>query len=184
MRGGSPEAIRRIAYDEAQFESPPDAAARPDRCFGEATEGAGLYFLLNALRYLRTEDDLSDPSFLAHFFRRAACHAGIAADDPILLWTTATLDQADAHEVDERRLRIWLLDVRRWCWRNGRISVRDVVRRPGRVTLTRTHLDVTLALDEVDIRIRRVGLDLDPGWVAWFGRVVHFHYLDRGELHA
>jgi hypothetical protein len=174
-----------VAEDRTIDELPgDDLLPREERCFGEATEGAGLYFLLNALQYLKTNDDELEPSFLAHFFQRAARHAGIADDDPILLWTLVTMEQPGVGKLDERRLRIWLMKVRRWCWRNGNISLRDVVRRPGRVTLTRTDLDVTLALDAVDIRIRRIGLDLDPGWLPWFGRVVRFHYLARGEFYA
>jgi hypothetical protein len=175
-----------IAEDDAtsRAPAPADDGSRPDRCLGEATQGAGLYFLLNALRYLKSDHDDFDLSFLAHFFQRAARHAGIESDDPILIWTLATLDEIDAPEVDERMLRLWLLKVRRWCWRSGKITVKEIVRRPGRVTLTRIDLDVSLALDAVDIRIRRIGLDLDPGWVPWFGRVVRFHYLGGGELHA
>jgi hypothetical protein len=50
--------------------------------------------------------------------------------------------------------------------------------------VNRTDLDVTLPLELADIRGRRVGLDLDPGWLPWFGRVVRFHYLHRGESHG
>jgi hypothetical protein len=171
---------------DATSSGPPDSepGLRPDRCFGAATAGAGLYFLLNALRYLKTPDDRFGPWFLAHLLRRMAHHAGIAPDDPILLWTRVTLDRDDPEEIDERLLRVWAVKIRRWCWRNGRIAAREVICRPGRVTLTATDLDVSLALDAVDIRIRRIGLDLDPGWVPWFGRVVRFHYLPAGELHA
>ncbi len=79
-------------------------------------------------------------------------------------------------------LRVWVLAVRRWCWRNGRLTAREVVGRSGRVWLTRTDLDVTLPLAAADIRIRRIGLDIDPGWLPWlgeFGCVVRFHYQDR-----
>jgi hypothetical protein len=175
---GNDAAAGSVAEDDATGREP------PDRCLGEPTQGAGLYFLLNALRYLKSDDTPFDLCFLAHFFQHAARHVGIAHDDPILLWTLVALDQTDAADIDERLLRVWLLKVRRWCWRQGKISVKDIVRRPGRVTLTRTDLDVSLALDQVDIRIRRIGLDLDPGWVPWFGRVVRFHYLDGGERHA
>jgi hypothetical protein len=81
----------------------------------------------------------------------------------------------------EYLLRVWVLAVRRWCWRIGRLTAREIVKRNGRVWLTRSDLDVTLPLREVDIRIRRVGLDIDPGWLPWFGvhgRVVRFHYRD------
>ncbi|NMF91676.1 hypothetical protein GPA26_24800, partial [Aromatoleum petrolei] len=48
--------------------------------------------------------------------------------------------------------------------------------RPARVRATRSHLDVHLRLADVNLDIRRTGLDLDPGWLPWLGRVVHFHY--------
>ena len=162
----------------------PDWASRPGRCFGEATLGAGLYFLLNALSRLKTDNDLFDPGFLAHFFQHVARRAGIAIDDPILLCTGGVLQQLGPSDIDERLVRIWAMRVRRWCWQNARISAGEIVRRPGEVTLTGTDLDVSIPLDLADVRIRRVGLDLDPGWVPWFGRVVRFHYLTRAGLHA
>jgi hypothetical protein len=76
-------------------------------------------------------------------------------------------------------LRIWTLAVRRWCWRMGRLTIAEIVNRKGRVWLTRTDVDVTLPLASAEIRIRRIGLDIDPGWAPWFGRVVRFHYRDR-----
>jgi hypothetical protein len=81
-------------------------------------------------------------------------------------------------------VRIWSLAVRRWCWRIARISVREVISRPGVFSVNHTDLDVALSLDQADIRVRRAGMDLDPGWLPWFGSVVRFHYRYRGELHA
>jgi hypothetical protein len=37
---------------------------------------------------------------------------------------------------------------------------------------------------QVDMTVRRAGLDLDPGWVPWLGRVVQFHYLDSLDVSA
>jgi hypothetical protein len=76
-------------------------------------------------------------------------------------------------------LRVWVLAVRRWCWRNGHLTLTAIVCRPGRVWLTRTDLDVTFPPALAETRIRRVGLDIDPGWVPWLGllgKVVRFHY--------
>jgi hypothetical protein len=72
----------------------------------------------------------------------------------------------------------WTTALRRWCRRYARMGLHDVVRRRGRMAFTRTHVDVTLALRGADVRARAAGLDLDPGWVPWLGRVIAFHYTD------
>lgn len=51
-----------------------------------------------------------------------------------------------------------------------------VARRAGRVVADPGWIDVHLRLDEVDVDVRRAGLDLDPGWVPWLGTVVRFVY--------
>jgi hypothetical protein len=71
----------------------------------------------------------------------------------------------------------WTVAARRWCRRGARMGMRTLVRRPGRVLATRTHVDVVFDHADADVRVRRAGLDLDPGWVPWLGRVVQFHYL-------
>jgi hypothetical protein len=48
--------------------------------------------------------------------------------------------------------------------------------RPARISLTPTHADVFFELSAASLAVRRAGLDLDPGWLPWFGRVVDFHY--------
>ncbi|HEY2383489.1 MAG TPA: hypothetical protein VGK48_20135 [Terriglobia bacterium] len=154
--------------------------AREEVFFGEPTAGAGLYFLLNALRQLQIEEQQFSLVFLARLFVRIAAHAGIEAGDPVLRWPGIIEDQSTPEEIDERLLRIWFLKVRRWCWRHGRITVREIVQRAGYITLTRTDLDVSLSIDSADVRIRKIGLDLNPGWLPWFGRVVRFHYRYRG----
>ena len=74
-------------------------------------------------------------------------------------------------------LSSWTSAMRRWCRRFAAMGLRELVSKPGRLTVTRTHVDVAFDHRLIDIRVRKAGLDLDPGWVPWFGRVVHFHYL-------
>lgn len=164
-------------------------SARPPRpgVLGERTFGAGLYFLLNALRRLgiaqalESSPALREADFPLHVLRRLAARARVAPDDPILLCLrTEPAEFRRPANVD--LVRIWELAVRRWCWRNGKLTLPEIVLRPGRVWLTRTDLDVTMPLDSTDIRIRRIGLDIDPGWLPWFGpfgKVVRFHYRSR-----
>jgi hypothetical protein len=56
------------------------------------------------------------------------------------------------------------------------MRVAAIVARPGRIYATPTALDIILPMSTVDIRIRRCGLDLDPGYQFWFPQAVHFHY--------
>jgi hypothetical protein len=70
----------------------------------------------------------------------------------------------------------WLAAVRRWCRRYPRVGLRTVIRRRATVHVTRTHIDANFALSDLDVRVRRWALDVDPGWVPWLGRVVTFTY--------
>jgi len=194
--------------------SPSTRAAHPAsirwNCSGLPTDAAGFFFLLNALQRIGITQALASglaaagPNFVARLLQRLAEHSGVGPDDPIWLWLISlptSEDGGDALACDascwpsnlrssrdtapaDYVVRIWYLAVRRWCRRIARISVRDIVTRPGVFSVNRTDLDVSLPLEEADIRVRRAGLDLDPGWVPWFGRVVRFHYLFRGEFHA
>jgi hypothetical protein len=67
--------------------------------------------------------------------------------------------------------------LRRHCG----LSFRTLLGRPGKVMLSATHWDVIFDLNQTDLRLRRVALDSDPGWVAWLGKVVRFHYQENTE---
>lgn len=81
-------------------------------------------------------------------------------------------------------LKAWRLAMRRWCRRHAGLGLADLVRRPGFIMASRTHVDVFFRHADTDVRVRRAGLDLDPGWVAWLGRVVTFHYSHGEQFHA
>ena len=111
-----------------------------------------------------------------------AAHAGVEPSDPILAWMNDEIEPSNEAFASlgleaPYAVRAWALAVRRWCWRAGRLSVREIVNRNGRVVSSRTDVDVSFALDQADVRIRRLGLDIDPGWLPWFGCVVRFHYV-------
>jgi hypothetical protein len=173
------------------------------------TEAGGLYFLLNVLQRLGIErtlertEGLVAAGFLPHLIVALGEASGVPLEDAAFQWAQVALELADDektffskrfHAIDcvsftqgegsingARLLRMWVLMVRRWCWRNAGVRLSEVVCRPGQIAITETELDVTLPLEDADLRLRRVGLDLDPGWLPWFGRVVRFHY-ERSSL--
>ena len=85
----------------------------------------------------------------------------------------------DAGSEIEMALRAWVTAARRWCRRYAGLGLRALVARPGHVATTRTHVDVFFCLSQADLRLRKAGLDIDPGWVPWLGRVVLYHYQDE-----
>lgn len=54
----------------------------------------------------------------------------------------------------------------------------DLLAVPALIDASPSHLEIHYPLACVRLGVRRVALDVDPGWVPWLGRVVRFHYLD------
>lgn len=145
---------------------------------------------------------LMEAGLVASVLERIATQAGVHDDDPIMQWVKLERSKRrpdapgksfegptapDAWPTNLRRLkrdlldyesfvRIWTVAVRRWCLRSCGLTVSEIVKRIGRVSLSRTDLDVAFPLADAEVRIRLAGLDIDPGWLPWFGRVVRFHY--------
>lgn len=68
----------------------------------------------------------------------------------------------------------------RFLYRYATMSLRSLIKRDGQIAATKTHLDFLFDMNQLDIRIRKAGIDINPGWVSWLGMVVEFHY-DNGE---
>ena len=71
---------------------------------------------------------------------------------------------------------IFIIAVCRYIRREGNLGIRTLIRRPAFVALTKNHMDITASFDTLDIRIRMAGLDVNPGWVPWLGRIIQIHY--------
>jgi hypothetical protein len=138
------------------------------------SEYATACYLLNLV--LRFEPE---PSW-AHLFRlarrvfRGRPGARRRARDP--LWTLLQ-DLAGAGRIRSAPAPVWWpaalgylaehrLDATAFC-------------RPGRIAVTRTHVDVILDLEQIELAVRITGLDQNPGWVRGLGRIVSFHFEDR-----
>jgi hypothetical protein len=52
----------------------------------------------------------------------------------------------------------------------------QVCQRPGRLRLEPGWIELQLPLEQVDTRLRRLGLDLDPGYLPWLGCVLRIRY--------
>jgi hypothetical protein len=175
------------------------ATTPPDPEPGAPTDWAGLLFLLNAAAaaglpgVLETDAKLAARPLHWSLHQLALRLVPIRADDPAALglaglppeapvpagapatpaeeaaldqhaagWAEAVmraLRQARRPDDDTRIPTLWLL-----------------ARRPGVIVADPGWLEVRLNIEDVDLMVRRAGLDLDPGWLDWLGTVVVFRY--------
>jgi hypothetical protein len=145
------------------------------------TSCAGLYFILAILlrtgfpAWLNEHPDVVPAGFVAALLREIARRTGTPSRDAAVL----ALGEPEPLPVETRaELAAWLRALRRWSRLEARMGLYNIVRREGRITATRTHIDIRFRLEQADIRVRKAGLDIDPGWLPWFAKVVRFHYLN------
>jgi hypothetical protein len=184
--------------DEQQEEAPAtvDEPAEPSRVEARElarTRWGGLLFFLHVLDELRLPKELAlSPSQRPLRWRlhrlalalapledddpAALAFAGLACDNPFAHEAPPTRDELDevaavAHRCVERLAE----RIRRV--RDDRAElVFSVCRREAEIAFDPGWIDVRLRLDDVDLDLRRAGLDLDPGYVPWLGCVVRFVY--------
>ena len=125
-------------------------------------------------QWLDTQPADAGPRRTAMLLHLALRRLAAPPDDPLWQLALPLPPDEDLHVA----LAGWLADARRWLHRAGRLGLVTLARRPARVALTPTHVDLFFRLDQGNLRLRRLGLDLDPGWLPWLGRVVAFHYGD------
>ncbi|EXI78086.1 MAG: hypothetical protein AW10_03354 [Candidatus Accumulibacter appositus] len=142
-----------------------------------ATAAGGLLFLVPLLNQLGLGDVLGAGAVASDLPQRLFAillrRLPIADDDP--LWLLCVLPLAADCAAHDEAVR-WLARCRRQLRRHVGIGLYSLVCRPARIAITATHVDIWQAIDAVDLRVRRAGLDIDPGWVPWLGRVLRFHY--------
>jgi hypothetical protein len=167
---------------------------------GAPTGWAGLLFLLATAEEAGVPQELLDDPVLARRPLRwvvtalvprllRASSAGPTADDPAVLAFAGLVPtarppegrpplQAEADSLDVHAGR-WAATTAQRLGRDdedpGEV-VLGIARRRGVVVAVPGWIELHLPLSEVDVDIRRAGLDLDPGWVPWLGAVVRYVY--------
>jgi len=175
--------------------------ASEERIRGYASEFAGLLLVVPILQRLNLSEALDacpgliEIGFPFRLLKFIGERVGMRDDDPLAealtdfdqatpLPDTWNLPESANRELAFPPLRkpldsplvAWLTAVRRWCRRHARMGLVSLICRPGEVAVSQTHLEIFFDIAAADIRLRRIALDVDPGWVRWLGRVIRFHY--------
>ncbi len=143
----------------------------------------GLLYLLNVLNRREVQELMAEHwqllpagwAWLYHLGREL----GLDETDPMAGFLAAQLGlegAADLGSLPALPCRPELLAlVQRWYHRTG-LWQPSLLVLEAQVRSTPAHLDLYAGLDAVRLPVRLAGLDCNPGWLPWLGRVVRFHY--------
>lgn len=162
-----------------------------DRESGEVTALGGVVYLLATAESAEIPDALIADPALAHELPSALLHQLLVMiagadphDDDPALRALSGVTREDALGGGERVGNALAPHVDRWRQATAdrldaddpREAIVALVRRPGRVVIAPGWVEFHLRLADVDLDVRRAGLDLDPGFVPWLGSVVVIRY--------
>jgi hypothetical protein len=161
------------------------------------TDFGGLLFLLNVIPLLKLPDQiLDDPSLRARplawsFHQLALSLAPVGPADAAALAfaglppraTPPSEQEPPANENEATSIRNFTAQIVECLssllndeYESPRAMLDFVCRREAEIVADPAWLEVRFSLDEVSTEVRRIGLDLDPGYLSWLGVVVKFVY--------
>jgi hypothetical protein len=190
--GGSPgiEAGRLKPPGSGRIEPPRlrrDAQTLPAMATADRfqTQQGGLFYLLNFLHRKEAREAVTavsntSPASGWELLYRLGQELALDESDPVVFFLA---QQMGIETVDGlsglpplpgRDLLLAL--AQRWY---GRFDVwqPDLLQLEAQVQYTPSHVDLYASLASVRLPLRLAGLDLNPGWLPWLGRVVTFHYV-------
>ncbi|MDO8342996.1 MAG: hypothetical protein Q7T48_07350, partial [Cellvibrio sp.] len=181
---GSPQASQEII---SESESADESVAINYR----SIQQAGFLYFIN---WLRDFDGISNlpapfsPWLWLALLQRDCCRVWqVPVDESLqaLLLEVGGLSEQDLHETDDEFFIASLHSAREFLQRRMRdfhLEHYDWLAVPARVQLEQAYLQVYLNESAVRLDLRLAGLDLNPGWVPWLGRVIYFHFGQYPEI--
>jgi len=161
------------------------------RCDLETDEG-GLFYLINflarppALALIAAADGFTQVPDGWAWLWGLGRSLGLRPDGTLAYFLAERIGLADpAHLLDLPPLpaAAVLLDLAERLYGSAQVWGPSLLAVPAGVRHSPSHLDVHYPLAAVRLAVRLAGLDVNPGWVPWLGRVVTLHY-DGGPASA
>jgi hypothetical protein len=147
------------------------------------TSQGGLLYLLNALNRREVQTLMADSwQHMPHgwgWLYRLGQTLELDEDDAICAFLASQLGLANRHELATLPPLPAAAELRQLCLRwYGRAGLwqPELLRVHAEIRASPSHVDLHAPLAEVRMQVRLAGLDLNPGWLPWLGRVVTFHY--------
>ena len=175
------------ALEQPQAPAQPFGAGMASPADGLLRTGyGGLFYLINVLDHpaiaqlLSTRDAWTAlPDGWAWLYRLGG-ELGFDPADPLggFLARQMGMEPGDMAALPELPCRRELLGLIRRLYGAKGLWTPELLAVPAQLAYTASHLDLYFAMNSVRLPVRLAGLDIDPGWVPWLGRVVSFHYVE------
>jgi hypothetical protein len=167
-----------------------EALSRPPAPEGRelASAAAGMFLAIVPLIRLGWREWLAErPDLLLHqpgarLLHLVAAHHRVPPGDAV--WRVLPgfdLEAEPPGAVDEA-LALWRAGLDGWLRRKARITLAGLVLRRGWLLPGPETTAVRFPLGAIDLRLRRLALDSDPGWVDWLGHSYRLVYRDRPQV--
>ncbi|MGZ0078093.1 hypothetical protein [Methylomonas sp. YC3] len=150
---------------------------------GFHTQQGGLLYLLNMLnrpemRCLMLEHAQILPSGWAWLYRLGQ-ELKLNEDDALVDFIALQLgldDSAELVQLPPLPARAQVLSLaERWYGKTG-VWQPELLALAGQIHYSPSHIDLYAPMSAIRLPVRLAGLDINPGWLPWLGRVVSFHY--------
>ena len=161
---------------------PPASTVDQSATLNFLSRHGGLFFLLqvlDGLPFQRRMLELDEPQSGWREWLRLVNALGATPDGPMLAFATQAAQLASTAQAGALHwpasTAATLLQTAHARY-GGEALQAAIAPRLARVLATPTQVDVHFRLADADLAVRRVGLDSDPGWLPWLGRVLRWHY--------
>lgn len=147
------------------------------------TRQGGLLYLLNVLNRAEARSLMRDGwELLPHgwaWLGRLGLELGLDTSDPLAEAIALQLgfdSGAGLAHLPALPGRARLLALTQHWYGAADLWQPALLARAAQVHLSPSHVDMFLPLQAVQLPVRLAGLDINPGWLPWLGKVVGFHY--------
>ncbi len=147
------------------------------------TQQGGLFYCLNFLNRTECQTILAEhwrelPDGWGWLYRLGQT-LQLDQDDPVVDFLCLQLGLDTRQELEqlaELPAAAELNELARRWYAKAEVWNSELLRLDATIEFSPSHVDIRTTINNVQLPVRLAGLDINPGWLPWLGKVVSFHY--------
>jgi len=183
QRGPAPTSVELLCQKAESAQGHAPAVSPPATLYNDGiiSQWGGLFYLLNFLNLPTVRNRIAETDQATtgwHWLYQLGKSLRCEFDEPVLVFLSEQIGEQNTAALHMHPRPTTLDELLRVAERRYGPEIWQAAsfKRHARLIGDHSHLDIHLPMQAVDLAARRCGLDINPGWLPWLGRVVHFHY--------